>query len=77
MEEAVESSSKSHLDGSQFDHHVAYSLACTFENEVVSAKKYRSLCFRSINEVIDGDDLGRLNEAKTRRMGGIKESSIG
>ena len=39
-----------------------------FENEDVNAKKYGSLCFGSINEVMDGDDLGCLNEAKTRRL---------
>ena len=41
----------SHLDGGEFDHLVAYSLACTFENEVVSARKYETICFGSINKV--------------------------
>ena len=35
----VESNSKSHLNADEFDHLVAYSLACIFENEVVSARK--------------------------------------
>ena len=48
-----------------------------FENEVVSAKKYGSLCFGSINEVIDDDDLGCLNEGKARRMGGFEFCSSG
>ena len=39
----VESSTKSHLNVGEFDHLVAYSLACTFESEVVSARKYESL----------------------------------
>ena len=72
---SVESSSKSDLDGGEFDHLITYSLACTFESEIVSARKYESICFGSINEVIDEDDLECLNVEKTRRMGGIEEGS--
>ena len=42
MIESVELSSKSHLDGGEFDHLVAYFLACTFESEVVSGRKYKA-----------------------------------
>ena len=48
---------------------VDYSLACTFENKVVSPRKYESICFRSINEVIDEDGLECLMNAKARRFG--------
>ena len=41
----VEWSPKSQHDGGEFDHLIAYSLACMFENEVVSARKYEGLCF--------------------------------
>ena len=73
--EIVESSTKSHLDGGEFDHLVAYSLACTFKNEVVSARKYEIISFVSINEVIDEDGLECLNEEKTRRLEGIEVRS--
>ena len=71
----VESSSKSHLDGGEFDHLVAYSLAYTFENGVVSAREYERISFGSINEVIDKDVLECLNEGKTRRLEGFEEFS--
>ena len=73
--EIVESSPKSLHDGGEFDHLVAYSLACTFENEVVSATKYESLCFGSIIEVIDEDDLKCLKVENTQRMKGIQGCS--
>ena len=60
----VESCSKSHFGGGEFDHLVAYSLACTFESEVVSARKYDGICFGSLNEVINDDDLICLDEGK-------------
>ena len=41
----VVSSSKSHLNGGELDHLIAYSLACTFENDSVCAKGYGSICF--------------------------------
>ena len=74
---SIESSLKSQYDGGEFDYLVTYSLACMFENEVVSTRKYESICFGSINEVIDEDDLEYLNVEKTRRMGGIEEGSTG
>ena len=64
---SIVSSSKSHLDGGEFDHLVAYSLACTFENDSVCAKGYGSIWFGSLNEVMDEDELECLNEGKTRR----------
>ena len=69
------SSSKSHLNGGEFNHLVAYYLACTFENEVMNAKKYGCICFGSLNEVIDEDDLECLNEGKARRLGGFEDHS--
>ena len=73
--EIVEPSSKSHFDGGEFDHLVAYSLACTIESDVVSARKYESISFGSINEVIDGDDLGWLDEAKSRGSSRFEEEA--
>ena len=66
------SSSKSHLDGGEFDHLVAYSLAWTFENEVVSAKNYESICFGSLDQVMNDDELVCLNEGKEAFMKGFK-----
>lgn len=57
------SSFKSHFDRGEYL--VAYSLACTFENDNVCAKGFGSICFGSLNEVIDEDDLECLNEGKT------------
>ena len=73
--EIVVSSSKSHLDGGEFDHLVAYSLSYTFENEVMSAKKYESIYFGSLNEMINEDDLECLNERKARRLEGFEDHS--
>ena len=69
----VESSTKSHLDRGEIDHLVAYSLACTFESKVVSARKYEGICFGSINEVIDGDNLECLNDEEERRLEGLED----
>ena len=60
----VESSIKSHLDVGEFDHLIVYSLACTFENEVVSKRKYEDLCFGSLDEVIKVGDFVCLDEGK-------------
>ena len=60
--EIVESSLTSQHDGGEFDHLVTYSLACTFENEVVSARKYEGLCFGSLDEVIKVGDFVCLDE---------------
>ena len=43
----------------------------------MSARKYESICFGSINKVIDENDLECLNVEKTQRMGGIEEGSTG
>ena len=64
---AVESSSNSHDLGDGFDLLVVHALSCTIEDDVVCAKEYGSICFGSLDEVIKVDDLGCLNEAKTRK----------
>ena len=71
----IESSTKSHLDRGEFDHLVVYSLACTFENDVVSVRKYEG--FGSINEVIDEGGLECLNDGKVRRLGECQGCSTG
>ena len=73
----VESSLKSQHDEGEFDHLVAYSLACTFENAVVSARKYESICFRSLDEVIKVGDLVCLDEGKGMLMEGFEVCSSG
>ena len=74
---SVESSLKSQHDGGEFDHLVAYSLACTFENEVVSARKYEGLCFGSLDEVIKVGDFVCLDEGKRVLMEGCEACSNG
>ena len=54
-----------------------YPLACTFENEVVSARKYEGICFGSINKVIDEGGLEYLNDGKAQRLGACEGSSTG
>jgi hypothetical protein len=39
---------------------VAYSLACTFESDVVSARRYESLRFGSFDHVVIDDELKGL-----------------
>ena len=50
-------SSKSHLDGGEFDHIVAYSMACTIENDDEHELKHRVIRFGSLDEVIKVDGL--------------------
>ena len=73
----VESSLKFQYDGGEFDHLVAYSLACTFENQVVSARKYEGLCFGSLDEVIKVGDFVCLDEGKGVLMEGFEGGSSG
>ena len=42
---------------------------------MVSARKYEGICFGSINEVIDGDDLECLNDEEERRLDGLEDGS--
>ena len=44
---------------------------------MVSARKYESLCFGSINEVIDEGGLECLNDEKERGLGGLEDGSTG
>lgn len=57
-------SPKSHNVGGEFDHLVAYSMACTLESEDVSAMEYGKMCFGSLDEVIKVEDLVCFNEGK-------------
>ena len=75
--QCVESSSKSPFGGGEFDHLVTYSLACTFENKVVSARKYESIYFWSLNEVMNDDELECLNVEKIRRSEALMDRSTG
>ena len=71
----VEWSSKSHLDGGEFDHLVAYSMICTIENDDEHELKHAVIRFGSLDEVSVGDDLACLNEAKRQRSGVIENGS--
>ena len=62
----AESRSNSHDLGDRFDHLVAHALSCTFEDDVVCAKEYGSICFGSLDEVIKVDDLGCLKRQDTK-----------
>ena len=43
--------------GNAFDHLVAHAQSCTIEDDGVCEKDYRSICFGSLNKVINDDDL--------------------
>ena len=75
--EIVELRPKSQHDGREFDHLVAYYLACTFENEVVSSRKYEGLCFGPLDEIIKVGDLVCLDEGKEVLMEGFEAFSSG
>ena len=64
-----------HLDGGEFDHLVAYLMACTIENVDEHELKDGAIRFGSLDEVSVGDDLGCLNVKKTRRMEGLQGCS--
>ena len=68
----VESSSKSHLDGGEFDHLVAYSMACTIENDDEHELKHGVIRFGSLDEVSVGDDLRWLEQGKGKLNEGPK-----
>ena len=48
----AEASFKSHLDGGECDHLVAYSMACTIENEDEHELKHQVIRFGSLDEVL-------------------------
>ena len=57
-------STKSHNDGGEFDHLVAYSMACMIENDDECELKYKVIRFGSLDEVIKMDGLMCFNEGK-------------
>ena len=62
--EIVEARSNSHVIGDSFDHLVSHALSCTFKNNGVCSKEHESICFGSLNEVINDNDLVCLNDGK-------------
>ena len=54
---------KSHLDGGEFDHLVAYSVACTIENDEYELK-HGVIRFGSFDKLIKVDDLVCLDDHK-------------
>lgn len=50
--------------GDNFDHLIAYSIACTLENDVGCAMGHEEFKFGSLHEVIKGDVLDCLGQGK-------------
>ena len=75
--EIVESKPNSHEVGDGFDHLIMHALSCTIKSEDESVTGYRSICFGSLNEVMDEDDLVCLNVEKTRRSEAQTDCSTG
>ena len=61
---SVEARANFHDLGDNFNHLVAHALSCTNENDDVCAKKYGSICFEPLSEVMKNDDLEWLDEGK-------------
>ena len=62
----VELRAKSHEIGDGIDHLVAHALSCTLESEDESVMGYGSICFGSLNEVMNDDELVWLGEDKAQ-----------
>ena len=73
----AESRLNSHEVGDGFDHLIMYALFCTLESEDESVMGNESICFGSLNEVMDEDDLVCLNVEKTRRSEAQTDRSTG
>ena len=54
--------------GDEFDHLIAYALACTLESEDVNSMGFGRICFGLLNEVIIGDGMTCFDESY-----GVKE----
>ena len=68
----VVTSPKSHNDGGELDHLVAYSMACTIENSDECEMKYRMIRFGSYDEVIKVGDFLCHDEGKRVQEEGFK-----
>ena len=60
----VEASANSPSVGDDFGHLIAYSMACTSENDVGCAMGHEELRFGLLHEVIKGEDLECLGQGK-------------
>ena len=58
----VRARANSHNNGGDFDHLVAYSMACTLESVKVCVMEYGTISFGSLDEVIDVDDLESIGQ---------------
>ena len=71
--EIVESRANSHEVSDGFDHLTMHALSCTLESEDESVMGYGHICFGSLDQVMNDDELMcRFKEAKTRRMNGFE-----
>ena len=60
----VVSSSNFHLDGGEFDHLIAYSMACTIKNDDEYELKHGAICFESLDEGSKWKTLCALMKAR-------------
>ena len=73
----VESRPNSHEVNDGFDHLIMHALSCTLESEDQSVMGYGHICFGSLDQVMNDDELGCHSEGKTPRKGGLEGSSSG
>ena len=58
-----------------FDHLIIHALSCTLESENESVMGYGHICFGSLDQVINDNELVSLNEGKARNLGALEEWS--
>ena len=63
--EIVESRANSHEVSDGFDHLIMHALSCTLESEDESAMGCGHICFGSLDQVMNDDELVCLKEAKS------------
>ena len=64
----VKSRANSHNIDDDFEHPIDHAMPCTLESGEGCAMGYGVVRFGSLDEVIDGDDLGCLSEGKARGL---------
>ena len=67
--EIVESSANSHEVSDEFDHLIMHALSCTLESEDESFMGYGHICFGSLDQVMNDDELVCFNDGKARSLG--------
>ena len=71
----VESRTNSHAVSDGFDHLIKHALSCNFERKDESVNGYGHICFGSLDQGINHDELMCLNDGKARSLGSLEGCS--